>query len=48
MDSTMIYTSYIRSTPQSVWQALTTNAMLTRYWMGAVFESDWNGGSPWS
>ncbi len=47
MESLAVYTSYIRSTPTEIWQALTTNATLTRYWMGAVFEGDWTVGSSW-
>jgi uncharacterized protein YndB with AHSA1/START domain len=47
VESLTAYTSYIRSTPDKVWQALTTNETLSRYWMGAVFESDWKAGSSW-
>ena len=39
------YTTYIRSTPERVWQALTDPAFTSRYW-GVEFESDWHVGSP--
>jgi DNA-binding transcriptional ArsR family regulator/uncharacterized protein YndB with AHSA1/START domain len=39
-----VYTSYIRTTPERLWQALTDPAFTERYW-GVAFESDWNAGS---
>jgi DNA-binding transcriptional ArsR family regulator/uncharacterized protein YndB with AHSA1/START domain len=39
------YTTYIQSTPQRVWQALTDPAFTRRYW-GVALESDWKAGSP--
>jgi uncharacterized protein YndB with AHSA1/START domain/DNA-binding transcriptional ArsR family regulator len=39
-----VYTTYIRTTPQRLWQALTEPAFTRRYW-GATFESDWTAGS---
>ena len=40
-----VYTTYIRTTPERLWQALTDPAFTRRYW-GATFESDWQPGSP--
>src|SRR3954453_17556921 len=40
-----VYTTYIRSTPARLWQALTDPAFTERYW-GLTFESDWAAGSP--
>jgi uncharacterized protein YndB with AHSA1/START domain/DNA-binding transcriptional ArsR family regulator len=40
-----VYTTYIRSTPERVWQALTEPAFTRRYW-GVEFDSDWRVGSP--
>jgi len=40
-----VYTTYIRTTPQQLWQALTEPAFTERYW-GVTFESDWKTGSP--
>jgi DNA-binding transcriptional ArsR family regulator/uncharacterized protein YndB with AHSA1/START domain len=39
-----VYTSYIRTTPERLWQALTDPAFTERYW-GVAFESDWDAGS---
>lgn len=39
-----VYTTYIKTTPQRLWQALTDPAFTRRYW-GVTFESDWNVGS---
>ncbi|WP_189929565.1 ArsR/SmtB family transcription factor [Streptomyces sulfonofaciens] len=40
-----VYTTYIRTTPERLWQALTEPAFTRRYW-GHAFESDWEKGSP--
>jgi DNA-binding transcriptional ArsR family regulator/uncharacterized protein YndB with AHSA1/START domain len=40
-----VYTTYIRTTPERLWQALTDRAFTERYW-GIVFETDWEHGSP--
>jgi uncharacterized protein YndB with AHSA1/START domain/DNA-binding transcriptional ArsR family regulator len=39
-----VYTTYIRTTPERLWQALTDPAFTRRYW-GATFETDWSDGS---
>ena len=39
-----VYTSYIRTTPERLWQGLTDPAFTSRYW-GIAFESDWQAGS---
>ena len=39
-----VYTTYINTTPEQLWQALTDPAFTGRYW-GATFDSDWNVGS---
>ncbi|OQS12513.1 ArsR family transcriptional regulator [Nocardia donostiensis] len=46
MSSTdFVYTTYIKTTPEQLWQALTDPAFTARYW-GATFETDWQPGSP--
>lgn len=40
-----VYTTYIKTTPEQLWQALTDPAFTSRYW-GATFASDWKAGSP--
>ena len=43
-----VYVTYIRTTPQQLWSALTDNAALMRqYWFGVHCESEWTAGSPW-
>ena len=41
-----VYVTYIRSTREKVWQALTDGAMTPHYWNGVRIESDWKVGSP--
>jgi uncharacterized protein YndB with AHSA1/START domain/DNA-binding transcriptional ArsR family regulator len=42
---TFVYTTYIRTTPERLWQALTEPAFTERYW-NITFDSDWKPGSP--
>src|SRR3954449_12636385 len=39
-----VYTTYIRTTPERLWEALTDSAFTERYW-GATFDTDWQVGS---
>jgi uncharacterized protein YndB with AHSA1/START domain/DNA-binding transcriptional ArsR family regulator len=39
------YTTYIKTTPERLWQALTEPAFTKRYWSGIEFETDWKPGS---
>lgn len=39
-----VYTTYIHTTPEELWKALTDPAFTSRYW-GVTFESDWTPGS---
>ncbi|WP_433757703.1 ArsR/SmtB family transcription factor [Nocardia sp. CA-135398] len=43
-DNAFVYTTYIKTTPQRLWQALTEPAFTDRYW-GASFDTDWQPGS---
>lgn len=40
-----VYTIYIKTTPERLWQALTDPSFTRRYW-GVEFETDWREGSP--
>jgi uncharacterized protein YndB with AHSA1/START domain/DNA-binding transcriptional ArsR family regulator len=40
-----VYTTYIKTTPERLWQALTDPAFTRRYW-NIEYESDWTPGSP--
>ena len=39
-----VYTTYIRTTPERLWEALVSPAFTQRYW-NAAFETDWEPGS---
>jgi uncharacterized protein YndB with AHSA1/START domain/DNA-binding transcriptional ArsR family regulator len=43
-DHEFVYTTFIDTTPERLWQALTDPAFTSRYW-GVSFESDWQVGS---
>jgi uncharacterized protein YndB with AHSA1/START domain len=45
--STFNYVSYIRTTPEKLWSALTTPEFMKQYWFGMNFECDWKAGSTW-
>src|SRR5579863_8488269 len=44
-ETTFVYTTYINTTPERLWQALTDPAFTRRYWAGVSFETDWRAGS---
>ena len=41
---TFVYTTYIRTTPERLWEALTSPAFTERYW-NLSFETDWSPGA---
>lgn len=41
-----IYVSYIATTPERLWAALTQGEFTKKYWYGRRIESDWRAGSP--
>jgi uncharacterized protein YndB with AHSA1/START domain/DNA-binding transcriptional ArsR family regulator len=43
---TYVYVTYVRATPEQVWEALTSADLTARYW-GHRNESDWQPGSTW-
>jgi len=45
--STFVYVTYIRTTPEKLWSALTDAEFMKQYWFGAHCESQWKAGSPW-
>jgi uncharacterized protein YndB with AHSA1/START domain len=42
-----VYVTYIKTTPEKLWEALTSQEMSKLYWFGAHLESEWKPGSPW-
>jgi len=45
--STFVYVTYIRTTPEKLWSALTEPEFMKQYWFGMHGESTWTAGSPW-
>ncbi len=45
--STFVYVTYIRTSPERLWQALTSAPFMQQYWFGVHAESEWTAGSPW-
>ncbi len=46
-ESRFVYVSFIRTTPEKLWQALLDPEFTRRYWFGTWHESEWNPGAPW-
>jgi uncharacterized protein YndB with AHSA1/START domain len=43
-----VYVTYIRTTPERLWSALTADTeFMKQYWFGVHCESQWTAGSPW-
>jgi len=42
-----VYVTFIRTTPQKLWSALTDPNFTKQYWFGMHHETDWNAGSSW-
>ena len=45
--SSFVYVTYIRTTPEKLWSALTEPEFQRQYWFGVHCESEWTAGSPW-
>jgi uncharacterized protein YndB with AHSA1/START domain len=45
--SSFVYVSYIRTTPEKLWMALTDAEFMKHYWFGTYCESEWTAGSSW-
>src|SRR5215467_399926 len=45
--STFVYVTYIRTTPERLWAALTDGEFMRQYWFGNHCESEWTAGSSW-
>jgi uncharacterized protein YndB with AHSA1/START domain len=45
--TSFVYVTYIRTTPEELWAALTTPEFMKKYWFGMNFETDWRTGSAW-
>jgi uncharacterized protein YndB with AHSA1/START domain len=45
--SRFVYVTYIRTTPEELWRALTDPEFTRRYWCETAHESEWKPGSSW-
>jgi uncharacterized protein YndB with AHSA1/START domain len=46
--STFVYVTYIRTTPEKLWAALTNDVeFMKQYWFGTHCQSEWTPGSLW-
>ncbi|NLR96522.1 ATPase [Rhizobium sp. P38BS-XIX] len=45
--SKFVYVTFIRTSPEKLWSALTTPEFVKQYWFGIVPETDWKVGSSW-
>jgi len=48
MKSKFVYVSYIKTTPEKLWQALITPEFIKQYWASMDVKCDWKVGSPWT
>jgi uncharacterized protein YndB with AHSA1/START domain len=44
-NSSFIYVTYIKTTPDKLWAALTTSEFIKQYWFGVTIDTDWKKGS---
>ena len=45
--SSFVYVTFIRTTPEKLWEALTDPQFTRQYWFGTTVECGWKEGSPW-
>ena len=46
-NSQFVYVTYIGTTPELLWSALTSSEFARQYWLGAHHEADWKPGGSW-
>jgi uncharacterized protein YndB with AHSA1/START domain len=47
MSEKFVYATYIRTTPEQLWDALTKPEFTRAYWCETWHDCDWQAGSPW-
>jgi uncharacterized protein YndB with AHSA1/START domain len=45
--TTFVYVTFIRTTPEQLWAALTSADFMKKFWFGMHHETDWKAGSSW-
>ena len=46
-ESEFVYVTFIRTTPEKLWRALTEPEFTRKFWYGITQESDWKPGASW-
>lgn len=46
-ESRFVYVTFIRTTPEKLWQALLDPEFTRRFWLETWQESEWKPGAPW-
>ena len=44
-DDPFVYVTFIKTTPEKLWEALTNNEFIKDFWFGSTLETDWEVGS---
>jgi uncharacterized protein YndB with AHSA1/START domain len=46
-ESSFVYVTYIRTTPERLWSALTDPNQMKDYWLGMQIKTEWKTGAQW-
>ena len=46
-ESSFVYISFIRTTPERLWSALTSADFMKEYWLGMHIDAEWKVGAQW-
>jgi uncharacterized protein YndB with AHSA1/START domain len=46
-ESKFVYVTFIRTTPEKLWSALTQADFMKEYWFGMHLKTEWKEGAPW-
>ena len=46
-ESTFVYVTFIRTTPERLWSALTDADFMKEYWFGVHIKAEWKPGARW-
>jgi len=47
VDSSFVYVTFIRTTPEKLWSALTDPDQMKEYWLGMHIQTEWRAGAAW-
>ena len=45
--SEFVYVTFIRTTPEKLWSALTEPSLMKEYWFGMQIQTEWRTGAEW-